>query len=926
MEFELSANLPWFENRQRLVKASASLAANRLSRNYWIITHKYGNGYFDVQKESALIYNFSSSTGQLSAGSSSNDDITKYSYVLCILPGARYLDVGDVVKLGFYFHSLKRPYIKQIIRSHMGKEPLNPSALVLSGSWLQYRGLHGLARMNEGTMPDFTALSSTLWTPPEGQIIGVPLGILVTEESVWVAYGVRNEANTAWVSVDLAQITAVNTATYYTASYSSTAGSLGGFDGMWMSENADLLFAWIFGTLTLFRKRFLLWEAVTIATPTRGALAAFNISDDGVLCQGIFTRTKPEATLSEGTLAGTYSFTSQEEVNGGDVEGWNLNIAGTSIPQAWAKNPITDLWGSDYVLTTTNVGGKLPEVGDGFVVATTARPKMSNSNTLYEKALAVNESSLPGAPPYDADGAAQWSTVVYGKLTCLAKTTGEVLWSYLVTAEAGSPVADSGLYDPMEAFCALFNFGEFVEGSDTISPIYGGILNADEILHSLDTGGDGIGTSSWGTYPVPLGDFTGPKYGYFRAASVVFLPAATRNTTQPTQLAEGVFRNSDAFICWPQNLEQQDGTLIETSPEVVSDGTNVYCAYLKPKNTFIGGNPGLGMGPFYPGLSYGWSGVFSGRLATYTAILYDEEDEAYGREFTIKLARSVNHLCTRHVAKVRDGALLWEADISQMKTMSFRWIDNEAVDPVTTDGTIYGGDSLQTHPLGDNVWRIVPYKRFVFVLVDNHVLGPNFQPTVELLILSNETGQLLHTVSLLHSQATLSAPIYEQLETTDYFVYEGSRDFILSEVASSVAHVKVNDVEVGYTITSNDPTTTIRLDNEYELDDSVEIRYFYNGNITVLEGDYVYDISTNLEIRATGQDNAEVCTVFTQQTNRETLSTLDRMVQVEMKVEPTESPDLVTANVSAGGIAPISVSGGNAYFVGFDTGWNVQII
>lgn len=822
-------------------------------------------------------------------------------------------------------------YIRNIAPSKIGVPseivtPVEPP-VILSGSWLQFRGLHGLLHANSGTMPDLTAMSSTLWAPGEGVIIGTPLGILVAESAVWTAYGIRNEANTAWVSFELAQITDVDEANYFTASYSSSAVTLGGFDGMWMSENADLLFAWIFGTLTLFRKRFLLWEAVTITTPTRGALAAFNISDDGVLCQGIFTRTKPQATLSEGTLSGTYSFTSQEEVNGGDVEGWNLNTSGASISQAWAKNPITDLWGSDYVLTTTNVGGKLPEVGDGFVVATTARPKMSNSNTLYEKALAVNESSLPGAPPYGADGAAQWSTVVYGKLTCLSKTTGEVLWSYLITVEAGSPVADSGLYDPMEEFCALFNFGEFVEGSDTISPIYGGILNADEILHSLDTGGDGIGTSVWGTYPVPLGDFTGPKYGYFRAASVVFLPAATRNSTQPTQLAEGVFRNSDVFIRWPQNLDQQDGNLIETSPEVVSDGTNVYCAYLKPKNTFIGGNPGRGMGPFYPGLSYGWSGVFSGRLATCTAILYDEEEEAYGREFTIKLARGVNHLCTRHVAKVRDGTLLWEADISQMKTMSFRWIDNEAVDPVTTDGTIYGGDSLQTHPLGDNVWRIVPYGRVVFVVADAHTLGPNFQPTMEVLVLDTSTGALLHTIPLLYAQTILADPIYEQVEASEGFTYEASRDFTLTEVATNVVSVKVNDIDVGYTIISNDPTTTVRLDNEQTEGDAVDITYTYAGSVLVLGGDYVYDIDpSSLVVRATGEENAEVFVALTTQTNRETAATVNHMVRVELGESITAAPTVTTGNVSGGALAPLTISGGNAYFFGFDTNWNIQRI
>lgn len=197
MEYELNAELPGLK-QAGFILVTASLASQRLTRNYWIITRKYGNGYFDVQKESALIYNFSSSTGQITGGSSSNDDVTKYSYVLCILPGARYLDTGDVVKLGFYRNNTKRPYIKQIVKSRMGKESLVPDVpAVLSGKWIEtwgpyFRNPLGISTADPLQWPGGRRFDFE--TNPEGGAgnWGVPpLGLLLTDEG--------NEEPRAWL-------------------------------------------------------------------------------------------------------------------------------------------------------------------------------------------------------------------------------------------------------------------------------------------------------------------------------------------------------------------------------------------------------------------------------------------------------------------------------------------------------------------------------------------------------------------------------------------------------------------------------------------------------------------------------------------------------------------------------------------------------
>ena len=837
------------------------------------------------------------------------------------------LEPDMIVAVRYDIVARDNPYIRNLAPSKVGvpSEIVIPEPpVILSGSWLQFRGLHGLGYANSGTMPDLTATSTTLWSYPGETAIGTPLGALLTDAALWIAYGIRNVANTAWTHVELARIEDETTATYLTASYSSSAPTLGGFDGMWMSENGDLLFAWIFGTLTLFRKRFLLWEAVTVSTPTRGSLAALNISESGVLVQGIYSRVEATCTLSDGTLGGTLSFGSQDEVNGGDIEAWNLHVAGTSIAQEWAVDPV-DIWGTDYILTSMNTGGKLPVCGNGFVVATTARPKLVLTG-LYERALAVEESTLPGPPPYPADGAAYWSSTVGGKLTCLSSANGETLWEYTITANATTPVTDASLYDPVIAFCELFDMGEFTEGVDTIVPNFGGVLSEDQILHAIDEGGDGIGTSRYGSYPVNLGDFTGPRYGFFRSSSVLFLPVAGRNTEQPTHLDETNLRNSDAFVQWPIPLASQDGTMIEASPEIVSNGTDVYAAYLTPVNMFLGGGPGRGLGPSYPGFGYGWVGVFNGALATYTGLILDEFGDPYGYAFDIPFARFVTTVYERKLVKVRNGAATWTADISQRMTMSFRWIDYEAVDLDAASGIIYGQDSADDHLLADNVWKIVPYRRVVFVVLDNHVLGASFQPVVELQVHNDATGALLHTVPLLYSASVLTDPIYEQIEETESFTYEASRDFELSHVASSIVSVLVNGSPVGYTVISNDPVTTVRLDNEQTEGDAVDITYNRNGDITYLAGDYVYEVNPDVTIRATGEEDAEVCVVLTTQTNRETGATVNHAVRVEMAAGLATAPTVSTSNVSSGAVAPLTIGGGNAYFFGFDTNWNVQRI
>lgn len=163
MEFELDAKLPYDEKPASRTLKVNQVADSRLSRHYWIITTVRGGGYFDVRKETALIYNFDSATGTSNNGSETNTDVTSYTYVLCILPGATYLSEGDVVKLGFYYNNVNRPYIKQIIKSKKGREAMSPSFLV-PGIWDQtWRSFYQDARSVSSSIPSSISYSEA-WT------------------------------------------------------------------------------------------------------------------------------------------------------------------------------------------------------------------------------------------------------------------------------------------------------------------------------------------------------------------------------------------------------------------------------------------------------------------------------------------------------------------------------------------------------------------------------------------------------------------------------------------------------------------------------------------------------------------------------------------------------------------------------------------
>lgn len=146
-----------YHNPLVLAQDGAALeATDKLSRNYWIISKVYGDGHYDVQKESARVYEFNYHLGVVGVGSDTFEDQTKYEHVFCIIPRAvKYLGVGDVVKLGFYNNNKNKPFIKQIIKSFMARgvaASAGPSIEV--GIWDQtWRSYYQDARSNTTTAP-----------------------------------------------------------------------------------------------------------------------------------------------------------------------------------------------------------------------------------------------------------------------------------------------------------------------------------------------------------------------------------------------------------------------------------------------------------------------------------------------------------------------------------------------------------------------------------------------------------------------------------------------------------------------------------------------------------------------------------------------------------------------------------------------------
>lgn len=164
-----------YHNPLVLAQDGAALeATDKLSRNYWIISKVYGDGHYDVQKESAKVYEFNYQFGSLESPTNSFSDQTKYEYVFCIIPRAvKYLGVGDVVKLGFYHNNKEKPFIKQIVKSFKGQEPITP-------------------------VPSATGLWNRTWGNPYQSASSKYVSVAVTTLDSTLAFSYETEDTLAW--------------------------------------------------------------------------------------------------------------------------------------------------------------------------------------------------------------------------------------------------------------------------------------------------------------------------------------------------------------------------------------------------------------------------------------------------------------------------------------------------------------------------------------------------------------------------------------------------------------------------------------------------------------------------------------------------------------------------------------------------------
>lgn len=120
-------------------KYTRDKVVQHMEKNVWVVTHVYGDNYYDVQKGSTLVLNFDFSTGTLSpTGNYDNDNPVKHDRVFNST--GEKLHEGDQCLLGYRGQDIKqKPFIKSIYRRPFGQQTTVTSNVIeiLIGRWVQ---------------------------------------------------------------------------------------------------------------------------------------------------------------------------------------------------------------------------------------------------------------------------------------------------------------------------------------------------------------------------------------------------------------------------------------------------------------------------------------------------------------------------------------------------------------------------------------------------------------------------------------------------------------------------------------------------------------------------------------------------------------------------------------------------------------------
>lgn len=887
-----SENLKYHNKHVLAQNGAAVTATDKLSRSYWIIRKVYGDGHYDVQKESARVYEFNFQTGTLGLPTDTYEDQTLYEHVFCIIPRAiKYLDVGDVVKLGFYNNNKQKPFIKQVIKSFRGKEPIVANIQLIYGRWTQAWGNPGLNRSVLSAMWDPDATPVAVWTGTSN-FAAVPLGVLVTDAGVITAQPLRNEANTAWASVKL---DIVNEGSF-TVGIGSSPSFFVGYGDMWSNQEGNFVLTRLGPHLQeLYRLRENNFERLTLLSLGSRTLSDANFTFDGKFVLGRASRTPgsniilnfggtpwpnvPVETIPQGTLVS-------------NIQCWDTNTSLTSLSESWNADPTTP---SYFLLTNswilTGASQTLSVSSTNFVgaYAFRKRPLPSEDGDYGLAVLWGWDVTLPGgnwSGNKDTENNT-CSRILKAYLQAFLQASGASVWRREVQVDLTTlpVVTDTAILTPLT---------NWLESGVTAPDVFAGVIAEQTISNTAN--GEGELQPAFRPFLLP--------YRRFADRPQIVLFPANRNNIAPTDV-DGNWHNIDVFHAW--------APVASGTGDVVCDAAgNEYWAYAHQIEWLAAG------GALHRDENL--LGRFAFPYLGNQPVSRQNEDLSY----TLYHNPDYYPMIGRFVEKVSpSGALIWKADLTQ-RVSGLSWYATES-DLGVAGTEVIGGNTSTPHPLGDNIQWVRPCGRVVFVAADFHSLGPNFQPTTKLLILDDSNGTLLHTIPLYLNDSLVSADVYGN--GSDTTTGDGSTTYFTFYPGQEIA--EITELRI-------DGTPTTAFDLFIEIDNfsvnfydppidgsSIEVDYRFS-TLLYKQGEYFYDVQDTEFRGGQTEDGVEFAVIFITQVSRESPQlNYPRTMLVQLHENLATAPIVTTHLNTWGATSTLALADGNLLDIVYEGSWKI---
>lgn len=803
---------------------------------------------------------------------------------------------------------------------------LMPNWQVALTDWLYALGGPGLGRWALSAQPDPNATPSTVWTGTT-RFDAYPLGVLslAAGAKIVTAQMLRTEDDTAWEKLRLHVVgTGAET---LDVDLTASPDLVFGYSHLWSDAAGTLVIAHLAPTTQFYRRRFSLFEAITLADLSAANFDLVNVIA-GTIATGAHTRQIPTCSGTHLYSSIDVTFATGYPTNGGHVEGWLADVSGTSLARAWQKTPEELLELTQPVVLSWQ--GQVAQAGNRLLALASGREALWVSGpSEYDLGLATGFDRAPASDSSVVDLENNiFSRSLKAVVALINPATGEVADRYTITATPAAPVTDNGLLQPMEDTLEATMPTDSGVGTPSYVYTWGGRHGQEDTSVQFHDPAQ-VDDARFSNFPFvdPATDtpFSGPDFEVFAGAriGIQFLPMASANTTMPTKVGTH-FRTTDAFVAWPGN-----GAEVLSRGAISCKSGAAYVAYLKPKAYLF---------PESDGIQTTNNGL---RLQTINAV--GPPGYTYGS--TIKFLPEVAFFQQRFLAKlnVSDSAITvaWTADLTQLVTASWWRASAEIAPPFGWSGHEFvGGDSSSPLPLGDQIHQISAVGRVVFATIDLHALGAKYQPETRLAILDDSDGTLLHTVGILPSTATLASDVHEPdgptpdpEEASESWTIDpdASDDHALEHDVLTLDSVSINGVlaESGVDYTYASPNRI--LINAGPLGADVVVNYTWQppappGAVKYYAGERRYAITSH-ELRTGASGGTEWAVIFTTLLDRTDDSTLSRTVVVPTSSDLSTAPGATVYSTSPTAAASVAIANGHMLRIEYVGGeWVIQSV